>query len=249
MTTLFISDLHLDPSRPATTACFLQFLQRDLTEVSTLYILGDLFESWIGDDVSTPLSQLIAQALAACASRQISVAFQAGNRDFLLGSGYAQSAHLRRLPDPCVIDLAGKPVLITHGDLLCTDDQPYQAFRAQTRHPQFQEQFLAKPVQERLAIAQQARANSQSRQTALKQDRQQFETITDVASQTVRHWFTHYGVDCIIHGHTHRPATHQLIIDSRPCTRVVLGDWFTQGSVLRAHNDQLSLEQLSFVHD
>lgn len=246
MTTLFISDLHLDPVRPAITALFLRFLQDQARQADALYILGDLFEAWIGDDAPSPTADAVTDGLHALADTGVPVYFMHGNRDFLLGRDYAARAGMRLLPDPTVIELYGHPTLITHGDQLCTDDTAYQAFRAQTRDPRFIAQFLARPIAERLAIAQQARQASASRQSEMKQaDRGQFETITDVAPAEVEATFVRYGVDRMIHGHTHRPALHALQAGGRDCTRVVLGDWYAQGSVLRVDGEHLDLERLA----
>ena len=245
MTTLFISDLHLDPSRPAITELFLRFVHDEARQSDALYILGDLFEAWIGDDVPSDTADAVAKALHALAEGGVPVYFMHGNRDFLVGRDYADRAGFRLLPDPCMIDLYGHPTLLTHGALLCTDDTAYQAFRAQTRDPAFQAQFLAQPIPARIAFAQKARAASQARQTEMKHgDRAQFETITDVSPAEVQATFVRYGVDRMIHGHTHRPAIHHLDVDGRPCTRIVLGDWYEQGSVLRVQGEQLYLEKL-----
>ncbi|MCW4453584.1 UDP-2,3-diacylglucosamine diphosphatase [Flavobacterium sp. MXW15] len=245
MTTLFISDLHLDPSRPAITELFLDFLRGEARQAEALYILGDLFEAWIGDDTPSPAADAVATALHQLHDAGVPVYFIRGNRDFLLGEDYARRAGFRILPDPSVIELYGKPVLLQHGDLLCTDDTAYQAFRAQTRDPAFQAQFLAQPLAARIAFAQQARAASQARQSELKEgDRAQFETVTDVAPDEVAATFARYGVDTMIHGHTHRPAIHSLQAGGRSCTRIVLGDWYEQGSVLRVDADGYRLEAL-----
>lgn len=245
MTTLFISDLHLDPARPAITELFLRFLREDAVDADALYILGDLFEAWIGDDTPSPAADAVATALHALADRGVPLYFMPGNRDFLVGEDYARRAGFRILPDPSVIDLYGRPTLLLHGDLLCTDDTAYQAFRAQTRDPAFIAQFLSQPLPARIAFAQQARAASQARQSELKQDSSaQFETITDVAPAEVEAWFARYGIDRMIHGHTHRPAVHALQVGEMACTRVVLGDWFEQGSVLRVDPDGMQLETL-----
>ncbi|MCD7099782.1 UDP-2,3-diacylglucosamine diphosphatase [Stenotrophomonas sp. MMGLT7] len=245
MTTLFISDLHLDPSRPAITELFLRFLREEASAADALYILGDLFEAWIGDDVPSETADAVATALHALAGSGVPTYFMHGNRDFLVGRDYAGRAGFRLLPDPCVIELYGQPTLLTHGDLLCTDDTAYQAFRAQTRDPAFQAQFLSQPIPARIAFAQKARAASQARQSELKHDDQaQFESITDVAPAEVQATFARYGIDRMIHGHTHRPAIHHLDVDGHPCTRIVLGDWYEQGSVLRVDEDGLDLERL-----
>src|SRR5688572_28425428 len=155
MTTLFISDLHLDPARPAITELFLGFLRGEARDAEALYILGDLFEAWIGDDTPSPAADAVAAELHALAGSGVPVYFMHGNRDFLLGADYARRAGFRLLPDPCLIDLYGCPTLLLHDDLLCTDDTAYQAFRAQTRDPAFQQQFLAQPLAARIAYAQQ----------------------------------------------------------------------------------------------
>ena len=245
MTTLFISDLHLDASRPAITDLFLAFLRSEAMEAEALYILGDLFEAWIGDDTPSPAADAVAAALKDVSDAGVPVYFIRGNRDFLLGEHYAARAGMRILPDPCVIDLYGTPVLLQHGDLLCTDDLPYQQFRAQTRDPAFQAQFLAQPLAARIAFAQKARDASQSRQSEMKQgDRAQFETVTDVAPAEVDATFARFGVDTMIHGHTHRPAVHSLQVEGQARTRIVLGDWYEQGSVLRATPGGMSLQAL-----
>ena len=245
MTTLFISDLHLDASRPAITDLFLAFLRSEAMEAEALYILGDLFEAWIGDDTPSPAADAVAAALKDVSDAGVPVYFIRGNRDFLLGEHYAARAGMRILPDPCVIDLYGTPVLLQHGDLLCTDDLPYQQFRAQTRDPVFQAQFLAQPLAARIAFAQKARDASQSRQSEMKQgDRAQFETVTDVAPAEVDATFVRFGVDTMVHGHTHRPAVHSLTAGGQARTRIVLGDWYEQGSVLRVTPDGMSLQAL-----
>ncbi|MDX3930997.1 MAG: UDP-2,3-diacylglucosamine diphosphatase [Stenotrophomonas sp.] len=245
MTTLFISDLHLDASRPAITDLFLAFLRSEALEADALYILGDLFEAWIGDDTPSAAADAVAAALKEVSDAGVPVYFIRGNRDFLLGEQYAARAGMRILPDPCVIDLYGTPVLLQHGDLLCTDDLPYQQFRAQTRDPAFQAQFLAQPLAARIAFAQKARDASQSRQSEMKQgDRAQFETVTDVAPAEVDATFIRFGVDTMIHGHTHRPAVHSLMAGGQARTRIVLGDWYEQGSVLRVTSDGMSLQAL-----
>ncbi len=236
MTTLFLSDLHLDPARPEITALFLAFLDAEARDADALYVLGDLFESWVGDDDPSDAGAAVAARFAALREAGVPVAFLHGNRDFLVGRTYAQRARMTLLPDPAVIDLYGRPVLLTHGDLLCTGDVEYQAVRAQVRDPVWQAQMLAQPLPARLAFAQQARDASQARAATLR-GAGTMESITDVAPATVDEWFLRYGVDTMIHGHTHRPAVHALQVAGRDCRRIVLGDWFEQGSVLRAHAD------------
>jgi UDP-2,3-diacylglucosamine hydrolase len=250
MATLFISDLHLDASRPAITELFGGFLRREAASADALYILGDLFEAWVGDDDPSAVGAYVASGLRAVAGAGVPVFFIRGNRDFLIGQDYATRAGFRLLPDPAVVMLYGKPTLILHGDLLCTDDVAYQAFRAQTRNPVWQAQFLAQPLEARLAFAAQARAASRAHQAKLREGGNdvRFETVTDVTPATVEATFTRFGIDTMIHGHTHRPAVHQLPLSERERererTRIVLGDWYEQGSVLRVDADGHRLETL-----
>ena len=239
MTTLFISDLHLDPARPHITALFGGFIDTQARHAEALYILGDLFEAWVGDDDPSDVGGFVADKLRGVRDAGVPVYFIHGNRDFLLGSDYAQRAGMTLLPDPAVVMLHDKPTLLMHGDLLCTDDVAYQQFRAQTRNPEWQRQFLAQPLPVRLAFAQQARAASQAHQSGL-QAQGTMETITDVAPATVAAMLARYGIDTLIHGHTHRPKMHT----HQGGTRIVLGDWYEQGSVLRVDRDTRSLESL-----
>ena len=239
MATLFISDLHLDPERPEITELFARFVGGEAREADALYILGDLFEAWVGDDDPSATGALVADTLRALHESGVPVHFMRGNRDFLLGGDYARRAGMTILPDPAVVVLYGQPVLLTHGDLLCTDDTAYQAFRAETRDPAWQARFLAQPLPARLAFAQQARAASKAHQGGLQAEGT-METITDVAPATVEETFARYGLDRMIHGHTHRPAVHE----TDGGTRIVLGDWYEQGSVLRVTPDSAELSTL-----
>ena len=241
MTTLFVSDLHLDPERPAITELFGRFLDGEARDADALYILGDLFEAWVGDDDPSEAGTFVAARLKALTDAGVPTYFIRGNRDFLLGDEYAKRAGMTILPDPAVILLQGEPTLILHGDLLCSDDTAYQQFRTQTRDPRWQAQFLAQPLAARLAFAAQARAASKARYGELQASGQS-ETITDVSPATVREWFARYGVRRMIHGHTHRPAIHD---EGGGATRIVLGDWYEQGSVLRAGEDGFDLAALS----
>jgi UDP-2,3-diacylglucosamine hydrolase len=240
MTTLFVSDLHLDPARPGITALFGRFLDGEARRADALYILGDLFEAWVGDDDPSPVGAFVAGRLRALADAGVPAYFVRGNRDFLLGADYARRCGMRLLPDPAVVVLHGEPTLLLHGDLLCTDDTAYQQFRAQTRDPAWQARFLAQPLDARLAFAAQARAASMARYGEL-QASGRAEAITDVAPATVQAWFQRYGVRRMIHGHTHRPAIHD---EGHGRTRIVLGDWYSQGSVLRVDDDGFDLAAL-----
>ena len=240
MATLFVSDLHLDPERPAATELFGRLLDGEARNADALYILGDLFEAWVGDDDPSTAGAFVADRLRALADSGVPVSFIRGNRDFLLGEEYARRAGMAILPDPAVAMLHGEPTLLLHGDLLCTDDTAYQQFRAQTRDPRWQAEFLAQPLAARLAFAVQARAASKARYGELQASGQS-ETITDVTPATVREWFKRYGVRRMIHGHTHRPAIHD---EGDGHTRIVLGDWYEQGSVLRVGASGARLESL-----
>jgi UDP-2,3-diacylglucosamine hydrolase len=239
MTTLFISDLHLDPARPHITDLFGRFIDGEARHAEALYILGDLFEAWVGDDDPSDVGGFVAGKLRGLRDAGVPVYFMRGNRDFLLGDHYARRAGMTLLPDPAVVLLQGKPTLLMHGDLLCTDDVAYQQFRAQTRDPEWQRQFLSQPLPARLAFAEQARAASKAHQSGL-QTQGLMEAITDVAPATVEATLSRYGIDRLIHGHTHRPKVHE----HHGGRRIVLGDWYEQGSVLRVDADDAALSAL-----
>ncbi len=231
MSIVFVSDLHLEAARPDITEAFGRFLASLSGACESLYILGDLFDAWVGDDDDAPLPALIADRLKRLADAGTAVSFMAGNRDFALGADYAQRAGFQLLDDPTVTDLFGRRTLLMHGDTLCTDDVAYQAFRAQVRNPAWLAQMLAQPLAVRRAFAAQARAQS-STHTAMTA-----ETIMDVNAEAVAEAFRQHGVDLLIHGHTHRPAQHDIVVDGTARTRIVLGDWYHQGTVLVAHED------------
>jgi len=239
MATLFISDLHLDAERPAITELFGRFIDEEARHSDALYILGDLFEAWVGDDDPSDTGAFVADKLRGLRDAGIPVYFMRGNRDFLLGDAYARRAGIEILNDPAVVTLHGKPALLMHGDTLCSDDVAYQQFRAQTRDPGWQRQFLAHPLDARLAFAQQARAASQAHQSGLKAQGA-MDAITDVSPATVEATLARFGVDTLIHGHTHRPAVHA----HEGGKRIVLGDWYEQGSVLRADASGFQLSSL-----
>ena len=234
--TLFISDLHLDPSRPAITRAFLDFLKGEACNADALYILGDFFEAWVGDDDDSPLIATISQALKILNDSGTVCYLMHGNRDFLIGEQFCQRSGCTLLQDPCTIDLYGKPVLLMHGDSLCTGDEGYMAFRAQARSPQWQQQILAMPIDDRRALAKQLRESSMDANSNKAED------IMDVTSSEVVKEMELAGVDLLIHGHTHRPAIHQHRSDdlnhgSENLKRVVLGDWHNTGWLLRYNNN------------
>ena len=230
MTALFVSDLHLDPARPAITALFLQFLRDEARDAEALYILGDLFEAWIGDDADDALADSVRGGLRELVAAGVPVWLMRGNRDFLLA-------------DPCVIRVGDQPVLLMHGDQLCTDDAAYQAFRAQVHAPGWAEGFLAQPLEARRDFAAKARAASGEHQAAL-QATGQLEAITDVNADAVAATLRRFGVCRLVHGHTHRPAIHALDLAGQRAQRIVLGDWYEQGSVLRMDADGAVLSRL-----
>ena len=238
MTILLVSDLHLDVSRPAITRLFLDFLAGEARQAEALYVLGDLFEAWVGDDDPGEPGASVCAALKALADSGVPVFLMRGNRDFLFGPGIAARCGATLLPDPCVVDLHGRPTLLMHGDLLCSDDTGYQAFRRQVRDPAWQAAFLAQPLPARQDFAARARAASRQHQSGMA------EAITDTNAGTVAEVMSRHGVDRLVHGHTHRPAIHALTVDGRPATRAVLGDWYEQGSVLRVDADGLALSRL-----
>lgn len=239
MTTWFISDLHLDPARPESTHLLFAFLQHIRGQAEALYILGDLFEYWIGDDVlATPAGQMILpilQAFKQVVTQGTPIYLQHGNRDFLLAEQFAELSSIKLLPEQQVIDLYGTPTLIMHGDLLCTDDLDYQKARVLLRSPSWQQQILAKSIPERLQFAQSLRMQSQqTAQTKQEEILDANQTAIEAAMQTAQ-------VKQLIHGHTHRPAIHEFELAGQTAKRIVLGDWYQQGSFLRVHASGLQL--------
>lgn len=219
MTTLFISDLHLEESRPDITEAFLTFLDEKAKGVDQLYILGDFFEAWIGDDERTPLQEQVAAALRKLRDSGTDIFLMHGNRDFLIGQDFCDRAGATLLDDPTVIDLHGTPTLLMHGDSLCTADVEYQKFRANMRNPQWQQMILQRPLEDRQQMARQLREISMAK----NQGKEEF--IMDVTPEEVVKDMEKHGVQRMIHGHTHRPAVHELTANGSPAKRIVLGDW------------------------
>lgn len=220
----FISDLHLSGDRPETVQMFLRFLQQRAANASHLYILGDLFDVWIGDDdKESPIPEVIT-ALRSLTAGGTWLGLMHGNRDFLLGEAFLRETGAEALDDPTQLMLAGVPTLLMHGDLLCTDDTEYLAFRRQVRDPAFQQQFLALPLEARRQQAREYREMS-GEANSLKS-----EAIMDVNPQAVIDTLKQYGAERLIHGHTHRPGDHRLQFDGHPVSRHVLGDWHTEGA-------------------
>jgi UDP-2,3-diacylglucosamine hydrolase len=227
VTVLFISDLHLDAGHPETTLRFATFMQHEARSASELYILGDLFEAWIGDDDDDSRLMPIVAALRAVTRSGVPCAVMHGNRDFLIGTQFCAATGCRLLGDYERIEINGEPVLLTHGDLLCTDDTRYQALRGQLRSPAWQRDFLAKTVAERRKIATDLREMS-AVEIAAKS-----EYIMDVNQGTVERTMREHDVRLLLHGHTHRPAVHRFTLDGRPAQRIVLGAWYEQESFVR----------------
>ena len=225
---LFISDLHLSPDLPGATLLFQHFLQDVALHAEALYILGDLFEAWIGDDdLEFPFHAQIAGALRELTDKGVRLCLMHGNRDFLLGDAFCQATGARLLTDPSLVDLYGTPTLLSHGDAFCTDDHSYQAFRRQMRDPAYQAMLLAKPLEERRMMAQALRRESDQAKSGKAM------AIMDVSPETVATCLRDHGYPRLIHGHTHRPARHVHEVDGMICERWVLPDWYEGGGYLR----------------
>tara|TARA_R110000782_G_scaffold44518_6_gene99575 strand:- start:366 stop:1088 length:723 start_codon:yes stop_codon:yes gene_type:complete len=227
MTTLLISDLHLDASQPAIGEQFLSFLDGEARQADGLYILGDLFDAWLGDDDPNPYYAEMKVALRRLSDSGVPVYFMHGNRDFMIGEQFARETGITLLNDPVVVDLHGHEVLLSHGDALCTDDIEYQKVRAMTRNADWQAMMMARTIEERIAFADAARKESMARNSTLTED------IMDVNQDAVKTIMREYGVDTLLHGHTHRPAVHDVELGDRLATRIVLGDWYEHGSMVR----------------
>ena len=219
MARLFVSDVHLDAAAPQATDQFVDFLSAEAAAAEALYILGDLFEAWVGDDDEEPGNERV--------------------RDFLLGAGFSERSGCRLLPDPVITQLDGERVLLTHGDALCTDDHPYQELRSIVRERSWQRRFLALPRTTRELLANEARAGSR------RHISRTVPTIMDVNAEAVTRAFRAAGVRRMIHGHTHRPGVHDLTIDGASAQRIVLGAWYEQGSYLRCEHGRYELRVLS----
>jgi UDP-2,3-diacylglucosamine hydrolase len=238
MATLFISDLHLDAEHPEISRQFLSFLEGPAMEAEALYILGDLFEVWIGDDDPEPEKRRIVAGLRALTDRGVPCYVMHGNRDFLLGERFFRETGCRLLEDPAIIELHGARVLTMHGDALCTDDHSYQNLRAMVRDQGWQKMFLALSPDQRRMLADQARAGSKEHIA------QAMSSIMYVNPGAVQAAMRGAGVALLLHGHTHRPDVHRFELDGKPVARIVLGDWHEQGSVLVWDDDGFQLRGL-----
>lgn len=235
---LFISDLHLDAAWPAACAQFQAFLRTAGGDAEALFILGDLFESWVGDDDDDVLRATVRADLAALTRTGTACYVMHGNRDFLIGTRFEVETGCQLLPDPSILELGGERVLLSHGDLLCRADASYQQLRAQVRRPRWQRRFLRLPLDTRRQLAGAARAGSQKH---LQRTRYE---VMDVTPAAVEAAMRAARVRTLIHGHTHRPAVHEFQLDGAPSRRIVLGDWYDQGSVLAWQDGRFRLESL-----
>ena len=238
MSTLLISDLHLTEERPEANERFITLLEEKGRAAGALYILGDFFEYWIGDDdLAEPFNAVIAGLLKDLTRRGVAVNLMHGNRDFLIGEGFCAATGAALLQDPTVVDIAGVKTLLMHGDTLCTDDLDYQAWRRKARDPAFQAAFLAKPLGERRQQVHQMR--EQSRQVVQEKTAE----IMDVNDEAVRRALRDHGVRRLIHGHTHRPGRHAIEVDGKRCERWVLPDWYGRGGYLKVGSGEPKLVQ------
>ena len=237
---LFVSDLHLCETRPHITQAFIHFLETTATQSQTLYILGDLFEYWAGDDAITVGKQReVIAALKQLSGKKTNVYLMHGNRDFLLGETFAKATGMTLLPDPSLVTLYGKPVLLSHGDELCTDDVAYQKFRQELRSDGWQAAFLKQPLDKRIATIEQLREKSEQEKSAKSM------LIMDVDQNAVEALLAQYHFPPIfIHGHTHRPNKHLHTMHENTCERWVLGDWYEQGSYLRLDSSGCHVQTL-----
>ena len=238
MSYCFISDLHLNQDRPDITKAFLNFLENTAYKAEKLYILGDLFEAWIGDDDQNEFISEIQNALIRI-NKTTKVLFMHGNRDFLIGPDFASSAGMKILTDPVVEEMFGDPVLLMHGDLLCTEDIDYQKFRKVSRDINWQKEFLSKPLAERRIIAQNLRGASKEATGKKKEE------IMDVSECEVIKIIQESSVSLLIHGHTHRPNTHSIALEKHTAKRIVLGDWDEYGWYVWMDSNSCELNKFS----
>jgi UDP-2,3-diacylglucosamine hydrolase len=236
MAVLFVSDLHLDAARRDTIERFLSFVEHRARQAEALYILGDLFEAWIGDDDTDPSMRPVVEALASLHKTGVPCAVMHGNRDFLLGRRFECATGCRLLEDYETIDLGGERLLVTHGDLLCTGDAEYMALRSTVRDPAWQKSFLAKSLAERRELADRLRKMSRAETAAKPED------IMDVSQSAVEETMRRFGVRRLLHGHTHRPGVHEFELDGQRATRFVLGAWHDNGHAAVWNGRDLRLE-------
>lgn len=237
---LFISDLHLSDDRPDTLALFLNFLDQHASQARHLYILGDLFDAWVGDDDDSRIAAEVCEGIRKLTHRGTEVLIMHGNRDFLIGERFCQACRAKLLNDPTVITIADKRLLLTHGDQLCTHDIAYQKARKMRMQPDWLQQFLQKSLAERKAIAAEYRIQSGEAKSTLSEE------IMDVTAAEVDNWFIQYNADIMIHGHTHRPAKHEHKVNNQLKTRVVLAEWHEHSATAISINEHLGISQITF---
>lgn len=236
---LFVSDLHLCESRPQINQVFFEFLRGPARAVDSLYILGDLFEYWAGDDdLDDPFNASVVSKLDECSRAGVTLNIMHGNRDFLLGEAFAEACQARLIPDPCAVELAGTSTLLLHGDTLCTDDADYQRFREEVRAQDWRRRFLSLP------LAQRKQQIASMRERSELEKKRKVPAIMDVNREAVEQVLRAYGYPRLIHGHTHRPAHHEYLLDGRRCERWVLADWYRRGSFLRCDERGCAAVQL-----
>ncbi len=238
MTIAFISDLHLSAARPSSISLFCDFMEDSATQLSELYILGDLFDYWIGDDGTKALGfSRVEQSLKQTSDSGTNIFFIAGNRDFLIGKAFSERTGVEILQDKTVLELYGQRVMIAHGDQFCIDDIAYMKARAHFLNPQWQQSVLKTPIEDRIKEAMKLRSESEQIKTG------QSEEIMDVNQQEIVRVFKEYDLDLMIHGHTHRPYVHQLEVDGKLCRRYVLGEWKQEHSVIYANQGKYYLKK------
>ncbi len=233
-----MSDLHLQAGRPDITRQFHEFLGGPARRARRLLILGDLFETWVGDDAIGDFERGVADHLRAAADDGLEIGILVGNRDFLLGECFCRRAGMRLLEEPVRLTLGGESVILLHGDVLCTDDRAYQRFRKRVRDPEWQRRMLARPRWFRRGLARLLRLASRLRTRNARPE------IMDVNPDAVRALFDREGATCLIHGHTHRPDVHEATLNGTRVRRIVLGDWFDQGSVIETDDRSIRLRSL-----
>jgi UDP-2,3-diacylglucosamine hydrolase len=238
MSRLFVSDVHLDAEAPEAVEQFLDFLRARAADAEALYILGDLFEAWVGDDDPDPCKAHVCEGLRALTTGGTGCFVLHGNRDFLIGRDFCRNTGCRLLADPVVVELDGERVLLTHGDALCTDDHSYQDLRSIVRTPDWQRRFLSLPLTDRELLANKARAGSREHTSRT------IPNIMDVNVEAVCTAYRATRVRRIIHGHTHRPAVHDVDIEGEPAQRIVLGAWYEQGSYLAYEKGRYELRSI-----
>jgi UDP-2,3-diacylglucosamine hydrolase len=242
LSTLFISDLHLCAGRPHSKHSFLGFLEREARDAHALYILGDLFEYWVGDDdLADPFNATVVTALSKLAGSGVPVYLMHGNRDFVIGDAFARASGATLLPDPTVLSLYGQQTLLMHGDTLCTLDEDYQAFRREVRSESWISSLMQQPLAKRKTAIEALRRKSE------QEKRVKPDEVMDVAPAEVEVTLRRYGYPRLIHGHTHRPARHLHVVDGHVCERWVLADWYQGASYLACDESSCRAVQLDKI--